>query len=72
MTKKTTSPLFWIDKVGLKKLGKGTLIAGASAALAYLGGNLGLLDLGSQWTPIVVAVLSVLINAVRKALVKYE
>ena len=69
---KNKSPMFWIDKVGLKKLGKGALVAGGGAVLTYLANNFGMLDFGPQWTPMVVAVLSVAVNAVRKLLVKYE
>lgn len=50
-----------------KKIGKGALIAGAGAALTYLAQNLTGLDFG-QHTPLVVAVLSVVVNYVRKAL----
>jgi len=72
MAAKISSPSLWIDKVGLKKLGKGSLIAGAGAILTYIANDFGILDFGSQWTPIVVAGLSIAVNALRKLLVKYE
>jgi hypothetical protein len=45
---------------------KGALIAAAGAGLTYLADNLGLIPLGPL-SPLVAALLSVLVNAVRKA-----
>lgn len=64
-------PRFKIDLVGLKKVGKGALIAGAGAILTYLveaipGVNFGV------YTPFVVGIASILINFGRKFLVQYE
>ncbi|GIW81515.1 MAG: hypothetical protein KatS3mg105_3322 [Gemmatales bacterium] len=47
------------------KIGKGALIAGAGAALTYLSQAVSGADFG-VWTPVVVALLSVAVNAVRK------
>jgi hypothetical protein len=49
------------DKESVKKIGKGILIAGGAAILTYLAENLGNFDFGN-YTGIVVAVLSILIN----------
>jgi len=48
------------------KLVKGALIAGAGAAMAYMAEGLQGIDFG-EWTPIVVAGFSVLVNAIRQA-----
>ena len=58
-----------IDKEKLIKIGKGALIAGAGAVLTYLVEAIPQVDFG-QYTPVVVAVFSVLVNAVRKVLGK--
>jgi len=57
------------NKEKLTKIGTGALIAGAGAALTYLVEALPAIDLGVL-TPVVVAVLSVLVNVVRKLAVK--
>lgn len=54
--------LTWND---LEKVGKGLLIALAGAALTYLTEQIPNIDLG-EWTPIVVAFWSVIVNAARK------
>ena len=60
-----------ISKVGelipedVRKILVGAAIAGLGAVLTYLLEQIPSVDLG-QWTPLVVAVLSVLVNAVRK------
>lgn len=54
-----------MSKEALLKVGKGALIAGGGAALAYLLEALPSLDLG-VWGPLVGAALSVGINALRK------
>ncbi len=51
------------DSVTLRKIGIGALIAGTGAVLAYIG-QLGL-DYGA-YTPIVTAILAILVNAVRE------
>jgi hypothetical protein len=51
----------------LKKIGRGALIAGGGAILTYLAENTGDIDFGSS-TPLVVAVLSIMINAGREFL----
>lgn len=48
-----------------KKIGKGLLIAIGGAGLTYLQDILLTIDFG-EWTPIVVALNSVLINIIRK------
>ena len=54
-----------MNKESLVKIGKGAAIAGAGAILTYLLEAVPGLELG-QWTPLVVAALSVAVNAVRK------
>lgn len=54
-----------MSKEAAVKVVKGAGIAAAGAALTYLVQAVPGLELG-DWTPIVVAVLSVLVNAVRK------
>ena len=51
----------------LMKIARGALIAAVGAGSTYAITELGNVDFGG-WTPIVVAALSVLANAVRKAL----
>ncbi len=64
------SPRFSIDKIGMKKVGKGTLIAGIGAALVFLVENVGSIDFG-EYSPFVVAIAAVLVNVARKFLLKY-
>ncbi len=65
------SKKFSIDKVGLKKVGKGLLIAVAGAALTYLEGAIPGVNFGS-WTTIAYAINSAIINFGRKFLISYE
>lgn len=60
-----------IDTEGLKKVGKGALIAGAGAILTYLAEAIPGINFG-QWTPIVMAIFSVGINFARKFLTSYK
>lgn len=60
------SKAYSLNKTDLKKIGKGALIAVGGALLTYLTSVIGNLDLGNQWTPIVVAIGSILINAAWK------
>lgn len=53
-------------KQDLAKVGKGALIAGAGAILFYLFDALPQINFGNQWTPIIVAFLSILGNLFRK------
>jgi len=62
---------FKIDKIGLIKVGKGTLIAGSATALTYLAENLGSIDFG-QYTALVVGIGCVVINFLRKLLINYK
>jgi len=48
-----------------EKIGKGVLIAATGAALTYLLEMIPGLELG-EWTPVATAVLSVLVNVIRK------
>ena len=66
-----TIPSGKIDTEGLKKVGRGALIAGAGAILTYLASTIPGVNFG-QWTPAVVAGASVLINYLRKLLLKYK
>lgn len=68
---KQTSPRGSIDLIGMKKVGKGALIAGGAVVLTYLAENLGSIDFG-QYSVLVVGVASVLINFLRKFLKRYE
>ncbi len=56
---------FSFDKVTIGKIIRGTLIAGGGAALTYLLQALMTVDFG-QYTPVVVMLLSVALNAVRE------
>jgi len=69
-TEKVESPRFSIDLVGLKKIGKGALIAGSGAVLTYLAEAIPGLDFG-EYTPVIVATLSILINSGIKFFSKY-
>ncbi len=50
----------------LAKVGRGALIAGTGAFIFYLLEALSVVDFGEQATPIIVAVLGVVANFVRK------
>ena len=50
------------DKITLVKIGKGALIAAGGAILTYIAEHIGDFNFGI-YTPIAVAVLSILINA---------
>jgi len=69
--KKTSSPKASIDLLGMKKVGKGALIAGGAVVLTYLAENMGSIDFGA-YTALVVGVASILINFGRKYLLSYE
>ena len=60
-----------IDLIGLKKVGKGALIAGVGAALTFAVEALPNVNFG-KWTPVVVGVFSILANFVRKWVVSYK
>lgn len=60
-----------IDLEGLKKVGKGALIAGSGAALTYIVEAIPGVDFG-VYAPIVMAVFSIGINFFRKLLLDYE
>ncbi len=60
-----------INLEGLKKVGKGALIAGGGAVLTYLAEAVPGIDFGA-YTAIAVGVFSVAINFFRKLLLKYE
>ena len=68
---KTKSPSFSIDTVGLKKVGKGALIAGGAVALTYALENMSSLDFGN-YTALIVGIASILINFLRKWLMSYK
>lgn len=56
---------FSLNKEDLKKIGKGTVIAGSGAVLTYLLSQLPKVDFG-QYTPLITATLSILINSALK------
>jgi len=49
-----------------QKLGLGLIIAMVGAGLTYLESTIPGVDFGPTWTPIVVAINSVLVNVIRK------
>jgi hypothetical protein len=67
---KVVSPSGSIDWIGIKKVGKGALIAGAGAALTYLLEAIPGLDFGI-YTTVVGAGLSILVNFGIKFFSKY-
>lgn len=68
---KQKSPSMKIDLLGLKKVGKGALIAGGAAVLTYLAEAIPGIDFG-RYTVLIVGLASVLINFLRKLLVNYK
>ena len=64
---KTKSPRFDIDKIGLKKCGKGFVIALGGLVLTYLEQALPFVNFG-EYTPIAYAVNSAVVNFGRKFL----
>ena len=71
MVEKPSSPFGKIDLIGLKKVGKGALIAGGGAVLTYLAEALPGINFG-EFAPVAVAISAVLINFLRKLMMKYE
>jgi hypothetical protein len=69
--KTTTVAVGKIDLEGMKKVGKGALIAGAGAILTYLVSAIPGVDFGA-YTPIVVAMFGIGVNFLRKLLTTYE
>lgn len=67
---KNTSPSFSIDAIGLKKVGKGLLIAVGGAVLTYIAEVIPGINFG-EYTPVAVAVASVIVNFGRKFLSNY-
>jgi len=67
---KTKSPNMNIDMVGIKKVGKGALIAGSAVALTFVAENIGSIDFGN-YTGLVVGLVSIVINFARKYLAEY-
>lgn len=65
------SKRFQLNRADLVKIGTGALIAAGGAALTYIAEALPGVDFG-EWTPMVVAISSVLINAARKWLTERE
>lgn len=66
-TKKTPSPRFTLDLVDWKSIGIGAVMAIGGALATYLLEILPRLDFG-LYTPVVVAILGILLNTVRKFL----
>ena len=60
-----------IDLIGLKKVGKGALIAGVGAVLTFALEALPNVSFG-KWTPMAVGVFSIIANFVRKWIVSYK
>lgn len=61
------SKLFQLNAEDYKKIGKGALIAVGGALLTYLSETIANIDFG-QYTPVVMAVWTIIFNAARKAL----
>jgi len=68
MNKQVFSPNWTIIKQDLKKVAIGAGIALLGALATYLEGSIPNIDFG-QWTPIIVAFNSVLVNIIRKFVV---
>ncbi|MBA7688582.1 hypothetical protein ES703_97066 [subsurface metagenome] len=68
---KQKSPSGSIDWIGLKKVGKGALIVGGATALTYILEALPGVHLGA-YTPMVVGILSIGINYLRKWIISYK
>lgn len=64
------SPRLRIDKVGLKKVGKGLLIGIGGLVLTALEQAIPFIDVG-EWNPIVVVINSTLANLLRKIFSEY-
>ncbi len=60
-----------IDMIGLKKVGKGALIAAAGAALTYALEALPNVSFG-DYTPLVMTVFTVIVNFARKWIMSYK
>lgn len=60
-----------LDKIDCKKIGKGALIAVAGCLLTYITQEIGNINFG-DWQPLVVAGWSVIVNIVRKWIVKTQ
>ena len=69
MTKKVESKRFKLNVEDLTKVGKGCLIAGSGAILTYLAATILNVEFG-EYTPIAVAIFSILANMARKWLSK--
>lgn len=54
------------DPETLKKIGRGALIAATGAAGLYILGWIGTIDFGSAITPIIAALIPIIINAIRE------
>lgn len=71
MTKQKINPNFSLDSHGLKKVGKGALIAVTGAILTYGTQEIVNINFG-EWTPVVVAIWSVIANLGHKWITKYH
>lgn len=67
---KIKSPRFTIDKIGLKKVGKGLLIGVGGILLTGLEQAIPYIDVG-EWNPFVLTINSALVNLGRKFLTEY-
>jgi len=65
------SKKYTLDKSDLGKIGTGALIAVGGALVTYSAEIVVQIDFGT-WTPIIVSISSILINAARKYLAGYE
>ncbi len=61
----------WLQRDDAQKILMGFLIALAGAAITYLSETVANMDFG-QWTPLVVAGISVAVNALRKIIAGYQ
>ena len=67
----STSKKYQLNGIDLRKLGTGLMIAVIGATLTYLEDQIPGIDFGN-FTPVVVALNSVIVNVGRKFLVNYQ
>ena len=66
-----TSKKFQLNKIDLQKIGTGALVAIGGALLTYLTQTVANIDFG-DFTPVAVALSSILVNVARKYIADYS
>lgn len=61
-----TSRAFSLNKTDLLKIGKGAIFALGAALLTYLAHVIAGFDFGPTWTPIITALVAIVMNALHK------